>query len=64
MEKNSVGKNFLEGIAWLFFTSGIINILGVLFQASGASVGVGIFNTIIGYFFIRERISHLIKRFK
>ena len=64
MEKKSAGKTFLEVIAWLFFATGVFNILGVIFQAYGASIGVGIFNTAIGYFFIRERLNKIFTRSK
>ena len=64
MEKKSAGKTFLEVIAWLFFATGVFNILGVIFQANGASIGLGIFNTTIGFFFIRDRLNQIVKRFK
>jgi hypothetical protein len=64
MEKKSAGKTFVEVIAWLFFATGVFNILGAVFQADGASIGLGIFNTVIGYFFIRERLNQIFKRSK
>ena len=33
---------------WLFLVSGIFSLLGIAFGADGASLGVGIFNTVAG----------------
>ena len=42
-----------------FLLTGIFNILGVLLSANGASIGVGIFNTIVGYFILKPLIDRL-----
>jgi hypothetical protein len=49
-------------IAWYYFATGIFNVLEIIFQADGAGIGLGIFNTTIGYFFICERLIQLVER--
>jgi hypothetical protein len=47
-----------------FFLTGIFNILGVIFSANGASIGVGIFNTIVGFFILKPLFDEVIKNLK
>ena len=47
-----------------FFLTGIFNILGVIFSANGASIGVGIFNTIVGYFILKPLIDKILQNRK
>ena len=47
-----------------FFLTGIFSIFGVVFDADGASIGVGIFNTIVGYFILKPLFDDLVHRFK
>ena len=44
-------------IGWLFFASGIFNLLGVAFAANGAGIGVGIFNTVVGALLLSPRVK-------
>lgn len=37
--------------------SGIFSILGIIFDANGASLGVGIFNTIVGVLFLSPGVK-------
>lgn len=39
-------------VGWLFFISGVFNLLGLAFSADGAGLGVGIFNTVVGVLFL------------
>jgi len=47
-----------------FLLTGIFSSLGVVFNADGASIGVGIFNTIVGYFILKPLFDDLFHRFK
>lgn len=47
-----------------FFLTGVFNILGVIFSANGASIGVGIFNTIVGYFILKPMVDKYLQNRK
>jgi uncharacterized membrane protein HdeD (DUF308 family) len=44
-------------LGWPFLASGVFNILGIVFNANGASLGVGILNTIIGVLFLSPGVK-------
>jgi hypothetical protein len=56
---NSFGKvsKGRKIVGWLFFASGIFNLLGVAFDANGAGLGVGIFNTFVGALLLSPRVK-------
>jgi len=60
MKKTSIGRRLLNAVMWLFLASGIFNLLGVLFSADGASIGVGLFNSVVGYLFLRPSINEFL----
>lgn len=39
-------------VGWIFLATGIFNILGVIFNANGAEIGTGIFNSVVGVLFL------------
>jgi hypothetical protein len=59
-ELSTVRKVFGFG----FLITGLFNILGVIFSANGASIGVGIFNTIVGYFILKPLFDGVIKNLR
>jgi uncharacterized membrane protein HdeD (DUF308 family) len=44
-------------LGWAFLASGVLSILGIVFDANGASLGVGIFNTILGVLFLSPGVK-------
>ena len=65
MENQKKPSKVLKVIGYLFFTIGILNVLGVLFNANGASLINGVIGTAIGYVAVKPDIdSWLAKRKK
>ena len=65
MENQKKPSKVLKVIGYLFFTIGIFNVLGVLFNANGASLINGLIGTVIGYIAVKPDIdSWLAKRNK
>lgn len=44
-------------LGWAFLATGVFNILGMVFNANGASLGVGFFNTIVGVLFLSPGVK-------
>ena len=65
MENKKKPSKVLKVIGYLFFITGIFNVLGVLFNADGASLVNGLIGTAIGYVAVKPDIdSWLAKRKK
>jgi uncharacterized membrane protein YccC len=65
MENKKKPSKVLKVIGYLFFVVGIFNVLGVLFNANGASLLNGLVGTVIGYVAVKPDIdSWLAKRKK
>ena len=44
-------------VGWMFLATGVLNLLGIIFNANGAGLGVGIFNSIVGVLLLFPRIK-------